>query len=367
MRFCAATAVVAEHARDFLFLTFAEAQAPGAGWKLFYFITGFGREAVMVFFVISGFWITSAIDRRRKGPSFWSDYLIDRLSRLLLVIVPALLIGGLFDLISLRLHSPYAEGLSGALSLTASIQPRMEPQVLLGNLLFLQNIAVPTFGSNGPLWSLANEFWYYLWFPALLLALIQRRPNLALATIAIGLLAPLSLYGGFGVWLMGSALYYLDRMAMAGAFRSRIAAASGPGRLAWLGAAACLLAATASASRLDRLHDFADPAVGLAFALFLWVVLRLDPRRRPAMAAFAGYGAKASFSLYATHFPLVVLLATLLTAGQRGAPDAKTVAMLVLVLAVVLAAGWLFSLLTEQRTAQVRARARTLFLIRSQA
>ena len=45
------------------------------------------------------------------------------------------------------------------------------------------------FGSNGPLWSLAFEFWYYLWFPALWL-LWRRQPSWMLATLAVGWFAP---------------------------------------------------------------------------------------------------------------------------------------------------------------------------------
>jgi len=41
---------------------------------------------------------------------------------------------------------------------------------LPANVFFLQTITVPVYGSNSPLWSLANEFWYYLLFPLLLLA-----------------------------------------------------------------------------------------------------------------------------------------------------------------------------------------------------
>lgn len=33
--------------------------------------------------------------------------------------------------------------------------------------MFLQTRFTPVFGSNGPLWSLFNEFWYYVLFPAL--------------------------------------------------------------------------------------------------------------------------------------------------------------------------------------------------------
>jgi peptidoglycan/LPS O-acetylase OafA/YrhL len=34
----------------------------------------------------------------------------------------------------------------------------------VGNLLQLQTIVVSSLGSNGPLWSLANEWWYYVLF-----------------------------------------------------------------------------------------------------------------------------------------------------------------------------------------------------------
>ncbi len=209
MRFCAAFAVVAEHVRDLLFLTSAEAGQISAPWKAFYFVTRFGHEAVMVFFVLSGFWITSAVVRRINEPQLWRGYLIDRLSRLLMVIVPALVLGGLLDFANVSLHSIYASGHSGALTLRQPIAERLTPEVLLGNLMFLQTIAGPTFGSNGPLWSRANEFWYYLWFPALLL-LKSRRLGIALATLVLRIFSP-ALIGGFAVWIMGSALYYLGK------------------------------------------------------------------------------------------------------------------------------------------------------------
>ena len=41
-------------------------------------------------------------------------------------------------------------------------------ETLLGNAAFLQEIVVPTYGSNAPLWSLSYEFWYYFLYPVLI-------------------------------------------------------------------------------------------------------------------------------------------------------------------------------------------------------
>src|SRR5438067_1861576 len=113
----AAALVVVSHVRDLLLQDFAGQH--GALFKAFYFVTGFGHAGVVVFFVLSGFWITKSVVRRADRPAFWRDYLIDRLARLWLVLVPALLLGGLLDwygahLLGARLY----EGHSGAMSLT---------------------------------------------------------------------------------------------------------------------------------------------------------------------------------------------------------------------------------------------------------
>ncbi len=86
--------------------------------------------------------------------------------------------------------------------------------VFIGNLLFLQTIAAPTFGTNVPLWSLANEFWYYFMVPIAWLALAGRSKitvraaALVIAIIAIALFPlPLVILGL--IWVFGTATYRL--------------------------------------------------------------------------------------------------------------------------------------------------------------
>lgn len=348
-RFAAAFVVVLEHARDLFWISAAQAPAMSAAYQGIYFLTGFGHEAVMVFFVLSGFWISSTIDRRKDQPEFWGSYLIDRLSRLMVVLLPALLIGGALDALGIfGFAGPLYFGGTGAATLQNNVAQHLTPLTFLGNVLFLQTLAVPTFGSNGPLWSLAYEFWYYLWYPALLFAFTKRRWSLFLASLAIGVLWP-KLLPGFAVWLIGSALYHADKRGIArNFFNTRRAAIL-------LAIALVICGVSLTVSRMGMLpYELADVVVGTSFALLVWSVLLLDPPFPKLALPFARYGADASFSLYVTHFPLLVLASTLVLAGERMSAGGAALALLAFSIAAATLYGWLFARATEGNTRQVR-------------
>lgn len=116
-----------------------------------YFLAGYAHASVILFFVLSGFWIARSIDRR-IGDWHWSSYLIDRLARLLVVLVPALVIGGALDAVGLyALESSTHLGTTETYVLRKDVVGALEWHVLLGNILFLQGIVVAPFGTNGPL------------------------------------------------------------------------------------------------------------------------------------------------------------------------------------------------------------------------
>ena len=80
-----------------------------------------------------------------------------------------------------------------------------------GNAFFLQQTLVKTFGSDGPLWSLANEFWYYMLFPCMLIAMRpgtkwrSRVVHGLVLLLMVGLLSH-PIVALFPVWLAGTAL-----------------------------------------------------------------------------------------------------------------------------------------------------------------
>src|SRR5690242_7211362 len=79
MRFLAALAVLWNHAWG-MFTPFFEPSFNA--WRPVYWTAGFGADAVRIFFVISGYWITATILRKvNSGGWTWRNYLIDRMSR----------------------------------------------------------------------------------------------------------------------------------------------------------------------------------------------------------------------------------------------------------------------------------------------
>lgn len=315
--------------------------------RALYGLAGFAHAAVVMFFVLSGYWITrSVVGRAARGWS-WRGHLLDRWSRLAVVLVPALLLGGLLDGAALwLLDSPTHWGETGSWVLRKDVAADLSPATLLGNLLFLQGIAVHAYGANGPLWSVAAEFWFYCWFPALFLLIRDRKPGWMLASFAILPFAPgYPLY--FLQWLCGSALFFGERRGTPSASRASRRLALGASGAA-LGCA--LLWARTGAAAAE------DLVLAAGFAGFLLVLVGARPRALPGVAALARFGARSSFSLYAIHFPVIAFVAALALGERRLPPDVVGVSLVGLAVLVAVAAGVAFSAMTEAHTGAVRAR-----------
>src|SRR5476651_1385848 len=60
-----------------------------------------GHKLVMVFFVLSGYLIAFTVDKKNKGPE---KYLVDRISRLYSVVIPALILTFVVDSLGERIN-----------------------------------------------------------------------------------------------------------------------------------------------------------------------------------------------------------------------------------------------------------------------
>ncbi len=337
-RTAAALIVVVSHARD---ITMADYD----GRLLYapvYAATGFGHSGVVVFFVLSGFWISRSVLGRLDSGHFWRDYLIDRLTRLLIVLVPALAIGGMLDWLgAVHFGFPLYAGASGSHSVVSPVLPQLQPEVLLGNLAFLQTILVPTWGSNGPLWSLAYEFWFYVWFPAIALLVVKRKVSLGLAGLLVAWFNP-AIAAGFAMWLVGFLLLRLSPTAAnrhIGIWTIVVVSASF--------IAVLLLSGVRNGGLIDL-------ALALAFGALLFV-LRAGCVPLPRLIEpLARYGRDSSYSLYVVHFPLLALIGSWATGGVRQTASPLAVLLVVALTFGSMAVAWAFSRLTERNTGAAR-------------
>lgn len=322
LRGFAAFSVLLSHWRDAFFVDYSALQRHDLLTTTAYIFCSMGRQWVIVFFVLSGYLVGGSILRSRQaGRWSWRAYLLTRLTRLYVVLVPALLLGGIADWVGM--HMPgmmnIYTGNSGMHILAYDVHQTLTPRVFVENLLFLQNLHAPGLGSNTALWSLANEFWYYIVFPLLLLVFARGQKRTGRVVCVLALVA-WSVFAGMHVvlliipWLMGVSIACLPRfpafgpwtrnltvfLAMAMFFAGMMFFAEGQ---ATGNASHSLLAGSIYGM------PFTDIPLGLLISFLIWVTLSCATAPMPSSYAWlAKRAAAGSYTLYLIHIPVLVLI-----------------------------------------------------------
>ncbi len=359
-RWVAALAVLIGHAGVMINFHDIMVAPHGAGVYAWWFLAAFWHPAVVVFFVISGFLVGgSALRRLRQPAPMLRDFYIDRISRIYIVFLPALALGAMIDSLGRTLF-PNA-GLYDAPYMAASFDIRW----LFTALAQQQSLWAPQFGSNGPLWSLAFEFWYYVTFPLLLLPLspfYDKRARIAGCALGVVLTLVMSLPGetlgynfffGYLMWGLGVAVSQARRPWL----RSKWASLS-------------LFLVTVTIVRLAArgyyvehhpiIFRLADVATAGTFANLLATLrfcgdVGFSSLKAPIHRRLADF----SYSLYATHAPLVFFVwsAVRYYFGQTWTdqpPTATHWAVEFSLIAAALALAYHFSRFTERKTPLLR-------------
>jgi peptidoglycan/LPS O-acetylase OafA/YrhL len=302
------------------------------------FLTELGHPAVVVFFVVSGYLVGGSTLAKWKSRGVdLVGYSVARFSRIYIVLVPTLLFGLTLDSIGLSRFDIYSH--LGALHIGSlnDIVPRISVRAFIGNALMLQGTASDVLGSNGPLWSLAYEWWYYCLFAMIAGGLFLEGGRRYLAwACAVPLLAilavlnPKLLIWGL-LWLVGVAAYFV---------RIRV-----PPLLAALAFLVSLIVWQALPYGSIGQELARDSIVALGFCAILLSNVRVPfPKLHERMAGF-------SYSLYLVHFPAMLFL----TASLRlevGASHWGAVAVLIVCLYAV---AYAFFLVTERNTNTLRS------------
>lgn len=297
LRGLAALQVAVAHLRAETFPGLREMADPPLAYQLLAFATGFAHQAVVVFFLISGWLVGGSLLNKFAQPESLRSYAIDRISRLWTVLIPTF---------SLMLLCAFYMNRITMVPSDLADSNEYSTGAFLGNLFGLQTIVVPNFGRNYALWSLANETWYYLLFPLLLLVFRCRSAwgkgasASAIAVTASFLPTTILLY--FSLWLMGAAF---ARVRVECSHAVRFA----------------LLVCCVTQSIYFRLYGSNADLIVASYVqdllcsvplLFLLATLsHTVPRQSPAMRRIrsaANVLSDFSFTLYVTHVPAIGLL-----------------------------------------------------------
>jgi peptidoglycan/LPS O-acetylase OafA/YrhL len=346
LRGLAALVVAAAHLRAQVYPGFGTVQNPSLAFQGLAFATGFAYLAVIVFFVLSGWLVGGSLLNRLDTHRAIANYAIDRATRLWIVLIPtfgAMLLFGL------------ATAVLDPTSLSLAPDNAYSAAAFFGNLVGLQNILVPEFGGNFPLWSL---------FP-LLAMLFRTRSALHGALILMALAAIVHLLDSaillyFSIWLLGAAF-------------SRVRIECGA-YLRW--ALFLALVATAVGIRMKGKNNITvDSFVqyllfSVIFVLFLSSMQYKRQRTRSIeLASRVGrFFSEFSFTLYVLHVPLMaVFLHFGVPALGNGRLDPNRpmhlLVYLLLYLGLVVGA-YLFHIPFEAKTYRVREWLKTIWFAR---
>lgn len=305
---------------------------------------GAGHEAVVAFFVISGFVISYVIDTKERDPL---QYAAARLGRLYSVVLPALFLTFALDF--------FGRGIDAALY---SPVPGDSPLLrLLANGFFIQqnwNLTVVPL-SNRAFWSLGFEFWYYCIFGAWILAPGGMRWPL---TLACCLCAGPRILAFFPIWLLGVAAYKLQK---------RLAWAPGVRRVGfWISLVAMLgymgfgnpfpaLRPVAFVPKIDWYWEVLNVNIYLGHVQrvpedFLFGVLVAvgivtfdlgsgESERTSAVVRTIRYLAGSTFSIYLFHLPLLYFFHALLDVDRTSVSAVMGVSLLALGACLLLSHG----------------------------
>lgn len=351
IRGAAAIAVLLMHARHLFFIDWGQVPRKSILLRVFYATSEFGHDAVMIFFVLSGFLIAPGVVRSIHA-NRWSSsrYFLRRFFRLEVVLFPALVLCLAWDFGGIHLF-----GLGGIYGghenyypIGYNIRAHLSFPIFWGNAAFLQTLRVPTLGSDSPLWSLTNEFWYYLLFPSI--ALLSSPIHGKLARCFYGILAGMIawLVGAavllyFPIWVMGGAMFYVPKPAISRLLRVVMLAIS----------AAVFGCTTVLAQYYWSSGLVKDYWMSSAFCVFLYFLIHSAPEVKPWYSKVSHEIASSSYTLYVVHTPFLVFIAVWV--GSRWIPTPLHVTYGILLVCAAWIYAHLIHMVFEAHTDQIRS------------
>jgi peptidoglycan/LPS O-acetylase OafA/YrhL len=253
-----------------------------------------GWAGVNLFFVLSGFLITSILLEARDKPHYFRNFYGRRALRIWPVYVLVLIV--------VYLNAPWFIG--------PTITQAIKTAPWLAYIFFVQNLfhlALPP--AIGPTWSLAiEEQYYFLWAP---IVRFLRRPWMLAAVLAAALItSPIFRLANLHWMTLTHTLIHLDGIALGSLLALGLyTLALSRSTWLWIGLAAMLIGFWATATVAGG-TAFLDSALALAFAGTVLAAIASTGARNPLNAVLrrgplAFYG-RISYGLYMIHIAIFI-------------------------------------------------------------
>jgi peptidoglycan/LPS O-acetylase OafA/YrhL len=293
LRFLAALEVVVTHGRTIMFVEYSQLDQASHNLLTLAWVgvTRQGYEAVMLFFVLSGYLVGGpAFSRALAGTFQPREYALDRFVRIMVPLVPA---------VALALLAEHWLGRS-----VSMIEG-------LGCVLSLQGVLTGIPYTNPALWSLSYEVWFYILAGAVasLIARLHGSRAISLVLVVCAALVFMRLDVIYLlIWLAGSAAYLLrpakaTRLGIVGAVLLMLIGVA----IHQMSLPNSMAPGALEGHRLGQVTGKVVMATGMAILL-----AQLSCVQTNAAGLFSRVGASLagfSYSLYLTHMPLLYMQA----------------------------------------------------------
>jgi peptidoglycan/LPS O-acetylase OafA/YrhL len=307
--------------------------------QIFYLLTRFGEQPVIVFFVLSGFLVGGrAIENILNKDVNIKSYCINRFVRIFLPLIASSILVIIIDLV-MSAPIPFGD--------------------ILGSLFSFQ-VIFTSCSYNPPLWSLAYEVWFYIMMGCIMTISIRKKDGtnsiyafliFVICIYFFLILKPIYLL----IWLMGALAYLLPRENIS---YKKIKILS----LIILLSISFGLSQSVSDSRSIKITLFSflnDTNISIFLALITCLlvhyIITAVPKKKieQQVEEIGSKLASFSYSLYLTHYPLMRLL------SYYGFPkseqiNVKSISLYFLELTIGLITAYLIYLISENHTYTIK-------------
>ena len=294
---------------------------------------------VILFFIMSGYLITHVSILKTSEYGF-KNYFIDRFSRIYYTFIPALIFVVFIDLILIYYFKNYdSQFIFNTKNFTSNL-------FMFQSFPFINSFGIESFGSARPFWTVAIEFWFYIFFGILFYSKHIKFNLLIILLMIISFVYVFININGRGI---GLSIYWFFGFLVA-LINSRFDLKLKKNQYTLI----IVLHIIILLYRMIQYHSIYDVGVALIFSSFLFFLLNYQEGNNKVLnskvfSKLSDFFASYSYSLYLVHYSLIIIFKQLFKENLNASH-------FVLIFILVNITAYLFYLIFEKNNYKLRTR-----------